>query len=55
MSREQLETPPGRERLAHCVFHVDLNGETLSMCEANALGRREAFYAELAAGAQRGA
>lgn len=50
MSREQLETPVGRERLAHCVFHVDLDGETVSMCEANALGRREAFYARLRTG-----
>ncbi|MCU0627033.1 MAG: radical SAM protein, partial [Gemmatimonadaceae bacterium] len=38
MSREELETPVGRERLAHCVFHVPVDGELVSMCEVNALG-----------------
>lgn len=50
MSRAQLETPLGRERLAHCVFHVDIDGVTRSMCEVNALGGRAAFYERLAAG-----
>lgn len=44
MSREQLQTPTGQERLAHCVFHVSIGGELVSMCEANALGKRDAFY-----------
>ena len=50
MSREELETPVGKERLAHCVLHVNIDGETLSMCEANALGRRAELYSRLAQG-----
>jgi hypothetical protein len=38
MSREEIETPLGRERLAHCVFQVPVDGELVSMCEVNALG-----------------
>ncbi len=48
MNREQLESADGQERLAHCVFRVPINGELLSMCEVNALGVRERYYAELA-------
>jgi hypothetical protein len=48
MSRAELETPVGRERLAHCVFHVPVDGELVSMCEVNALGVRERYYAQLA-------
>lgn len=48
MNREQLESTEGQERLAHCVFKVPINGEMLSMCEVNALGVREQYYAELA-------
>jgi hypothetical protein len=48
MSREELESPLGRERLAHCVFQVPVDGELLSMCEVNALGVRERYYAQLA-------
>ena len=48
MSREQLETPTGRERLAHCVFLVPVDGELVSMCEVNATGIRERYYAQLA-------
>ncbi len=47
MSPAQLDSPVGRERLEHCVFHVNIDGETLSMCEANAQGRRQAFYDRL--------
>ncbi len=47
MSRAQLETPVGRERLSHCVFHVNIDGEFVSMCEANALGRRDVYYESL--------
>jgi hypothetical protein len=50
MSRAELETPLGRERLAHCVFHVPVGGELVSMCEVNALGVRERYYAQLARG-----
>ncbi|HZF67413.1 MAG TPA: radical SAM protein, partial [Gemmatirosa sp.] len=52
MSRAELETPLGRERLAHCVFHVPIDGELVSMCEVNALGVRERYYAQLARGRQ---
>lgn len=47
MSRAELETPLGQERLAHCVFHVPVDGELVSMCEVNALGIRERHYASL--------
>ena len=47
MSREELETPLGQERLAHCVFHVPVDGALVSMCEVNALGVRERYYASL--------
>jgi hypothetical protein len=48
MSRAQLETPTGRERLAHCVFLVPVDGALVSMCEVNATGIREGYYAQLA-------
>lgn len=47
MSGKELATERGRERLAACVFRVPLGGRMVSMCEANALGGREQFYAEL--------
>jgi hypothetical protein len=47
MSREEVETPQGRERLEHCVFRVPVNDELISMCEVNALGVREEYYASL--------
>ena len=47
MSRAQIETPLGQERLQHCVFHVPVNGALISMCEVNALGIREAYYAQI--------
>ncbi|MCU0633644.1 MAG: radical SAM protein [Gemmatimonadaceae bacterium] len=49
MSRAQLETPLGQERLAQCVFHVAVDGALVSMCEVNALGVREQYYAQLTA------
>jgi hypothetical protein len=48
MSADELHTDEGQERLAQCVFHVPVNGELKSMCEVNALGGRDAFYAGLA-------
>lgn len=50
MSRAQLETPLGQERVKHCVFHVPVNGELVSMCEVNALGIRESYYTQIASG-----
>ncbi|MBL8959635.1 MAG: radical SAM protein [Gemmatimonadetes bacterium] len=47
MSPEELATPTGEERLAHCVFHVHTRGETMSMCEANARGGRTRYYEAL--------
>lgn len=49
MSAAELQTDEGRERLAHCVFHVPVNGELVSMCEVNALGIRDQYYADLTA------
>ena len=47
MSREEVESPTGKERIAHCVFTVPINGQMMSMCEVNALGIREQYYAGL--------
>ncbi len=47
MSAPELDTPLGQERLAQCVFHLSINGERRSMCEVNALGLREVYYAQL--------
>ena len=48
MSAEELNTEVGKARLAQCVFHVPVNGELVSMCEVNALGVRDRYYADLA-------
>jgi len=50
MSAAELATPLGRERLDLCVFKVAIDGELVSMCEANAGGRRERLYADMVAG-----
>ncbi|MEM9174265.1 MAG: glycosyltransferase [Myxococcota bacterium] len=47
MSDAELSTPRGRARLASCAFQVVIDGERVSMCEANALDARRAFYAEI--------
>lgn len=47
MSRAQIETPVGKERLDLCIFHLAVNGKIVSMCEANALGVRDQYYQEL--------
>lgn len=44
-SRPGLQAPLGRERLAHCAFHVPVDGALVSMCEVNALGIRERHHA----------
>ncbi len=46
MSRDELETPRGQERLDACAFKVPVNGRLEAMCSVNALGLRESFYAE---------
>jgi hypothetical protein len=45
MGPAELHTPSGRERCELCVFKVAIDGELRSMCEVNALGMRERFYA----------
>ncbi|MBI1852244.1 MAG: radical SAM protein [Planctomycetes bacterium] len=47
MSREQAESPLGQERIRLCVFKVPYGNRLVSMCEANALGVREAHYQDL--------
>ncbi len=54
MSAAELETPLGQERLSQCVFHLSVNGELRSMCEVNALGIREQYYAQLSRGSRGG-
>lgn len=44
MSREQIETPIGQERVRNCIFTVPVDGELISMCEVNALGIRDRVY-----------
>jgi hypothetical protein len=48
MGDDEIRTTEGQARLAHCVFHVPINGELVSMCEVNAMGVRDQYYAELA-------
>ena len=47
MSRAEIETPLGRERLDLCVFHVPVNGTLVPMCQVNAMGERERYYETL--------
>ena len=54
MSRAELESPVGRERLELCTFRVPVDGVPTSMCEVNATGLRERIYQEAADRAQGG-
>ena len=47
MSRAQLATAAGQERLALCVFKAPVGGKLVSMCELNALGLRDRYSDEL--------
>jgi hypothetical protein len=47
MSPQELQTPVGQERLAACVFRLPYKGEMVPMCQMNADGVRERFYAEI--------
>ena len=49
MSREEIETPLGQERLGQCVFHVPIGDKLVSMCEVNALGIRDHYYEQIVA------
>ena len=48
MSNDELRSEEGQARLAQCVFHVPVDGELVSMCEVNATGIRDRYYADLA-------
>lgn len=50
MSREEIETPIGRERLDLCIFHTAVGDRIVPMCEANALGVRDQYYEDLKLG-----
>ena len=52
MSRQEIETPLGQERLDLCIFHTAVGDRIVSMCEANALGVRDQYYEDLRAGRQ---
>jgi len=47
MGPVELRTEQGKERCDHCAFKVPIDGELVSMCEANAGGARDAFYQTL--------
>jgi len=49
MSRAELATERGRERLAACIFRAPVGGRMVPMCELNASGLRDAYYAALGA------
>lgn len=48
MGPEELATETGQQRIDHCAFQVAIDGELHSMCEVNATGLRENFYAGIA-------
>jgi hypothetical protein len=50
MSPQELQTPVGQDRLAACVFRLPYKGEMVPMCQMNADGVREQFYAEIMTG-----
>lgn len=47
MSKEEIESPVGQERLDLCVFKLAMGQTATSMCEVNALGARDRYYAAL--------
>jgi hypothetical protein len=51
MSPQEAISPRGKERLDACVFRLPYQGRMVPMCEMNALGVREQFYAEIIEGA----
>ncbi|MGZ4777914.1 MAG: radical SAM protein [Thermoanaerobaculia bacterium] len=50
MDPSQLTTEVGKARLEACVFRLPYNGEMVPMCQMNAGGTREKFYAEITSG-----
>jgi hypothetical protein len=55
MSKAEIETADGQERLNLCVFKLVMGETATSMCEVNALGGRDRYYATLERQARRGA
>ena len=47
MSREEILTARGRERLDLCIFRVPVGDQFVSMCEVNALGVRDRLYEDI--------
>jgi len=50
MNPAELQTEVGQARLAACVFRLPYKGEMVPMCQMNADGVRERFYAGITAG-----
>lgn len=50
MSPAEAMSPRGKERLEGCVFRLPYKGRMVPMCEMNALGVREQFYADIIEG-----
>jgi radical SAM family protein len=50
MNPAELKTEVGQARLAACVFRLPYQGEMVPMCQMNAGGVRERFYAGITAG-----
>jgi len=47
MSRAEVESEEGKERIAHCIFKVPDGDELVSMCTFNTQGGRDRLYARL--------
>jgi len=47
MSRDEVESPEGKERIEQCIFKVPDGDEMVSMCTFNTQGGRERLYARL--------
>lgn len=54
MDPAELATGIGQARLAACVFRLPVHGEMVPMCQVNAGGVRENFYAEMSGQAVKG-
>lgn len=50
MNPAELQTEVGQARLAACVFRLPYQGKMVPMCQMNADGVRERFYAGIMAG-----
>lgn len=50
MSKAEMATPLGQERLNLCIFQVPIGDKLVSMCEVNALGVRDRYYETIRTG-----